>query len=285
MKRARPTHLHEDVQHYEYPQHLRQAISHLPTGPGVYVFHGDGTLPLYIGKSVNIRSRVLSHLRTPQEARLLKQTRHITHVATAGETGALLLEAQMVKTQQPLMNKKLRSVRQLCAFQLNGQALSVVSTQHVNFAMTPELYGLFRSRRAAMEALHVLADEHRLCLGMLGLERLPPGRACFRSMLKKCAGACSGQETAHAHHERLQQALEHMRVACWPYDGAIAMVEQSKDMTDYLVVRNWCYLGKASNLDDARKLDRVDAGFDADGYKILCGPILKQSVPIVPLGA
>ena len=60
---------------YEYPQHLRAAIGDAPTGAGVYVFHGEsGDLPLYIGKSVNIRARLLSHLRNADEARLLRQT-------------------------------------------------------------------------------------------------------------------------------------------------------------------------------------------------------------------
>ena len=43
---------------YEYPEHLRPWLEALPRQPGVYLFHGESdTLPLYIGKSVNIRSR------------------------------------------------------------------------------------------------------------------------------------------------------------------------------------------------------------------------------------
>lgn len=50
---------------YEYPEHLRSFLNDLPTRPWVYLFHGESdTMPLYIGKSINIRSRVLSHLRT-----------------------------------------------------------------------------------------------------------------------------------------------------------------------------------------------------------------------------
>ncbi|PUX42228.1 endonuclease, partial [Cronobacter sakazakii] len=80
---------------YEYPEHLRPWLDDLPKHPGVYVFHGESeTMPLYIGKSVNIRSRVLSHLRTPDEASMLRQSRRITFIRTAGEIGALLLEAQ-----------------------------------------------------------------------------------------------------------------------------------------------------------------------------------------------
>ena len=104
----------EQLPVYEYPQHLRAAIEDAPTGAGVYVFHGEtGDLPLYIGKSVNIRARLLSHLRNADEARLLRQTQRISYTRTAGEIGALLLEAQMIKQQHPLFNQKLRRNRQL----------------------------------------------------------------------------------------------------------------------------------------------------------------------------
>ena len=102
------------------PEHQidAQSLEALPRTPGVYIFQGEGTLPLYIGKSINIRSRVLSHLRTPEEARMLAQTRRIDFVETAGEIGALLLESQMIKAQSPLFNQRLRRVRSLCSIRL-----------------------------------------------------------------------------------------------------------------------------------------------------------------------
>ena len=268
---------------YEYPDHLRAAMDDLPQCAGVYLFHGEREWPLYIGKSVNIRNRVLSHLRNADEARLLRQTRRISCIPTAGEVGALLLEAQMIKEQQPLTNQRLRYTRGLCALQVRDQQVTIVSTDEVNFAVEPDLYGLFRGHRAAETALKQLADEHRLCLGLLGLERLPAGRACFRATVNKCSGACCGQESADSHAARLLEALDRLAVSCWPYPGAVAIVEQDAHRTDYLVVRNWCYLGKAATLEDARKLDRVAAGFDADGYKILSRPIFSGRATIVPL--
>jgi excinuclease Cho len=92
----------DPARHYAYPAHLRDMVADMPSAPGVYLFHGeDGDLPLYIGKSINLRSRVLSHLRNPEEANLLRQTRRISHIRTAGEIGALLLEASLIKQQQP----------------------------------------------------------------------------------------------------------------------------------------------------------------------------------------
>lgn len=273
---------------YDYPQHLREAIDDAPTGAGVYTFHGqEGDLPLYIGKSINIRARLLSHLRTPDEARMLRQTRRISHIRTAGEIGALLLEAQMIKAQHPLFNQKLRQNKQLCSLQLVDHMPQVVYIREVDFASTAELYGLFASRHAALAALRSIADEHRLCYAALGLEKLPPGKACFRAAIRQCAGVCRGDESPQAHHERLFSRLTAMRVACWPYPGAVGLVERDAEFTQVHVVRHWCYLGSAPSVEAARELARVNrqvaTHFDADGYKILCRPLLTGAVQTVAL--
>ena len=84
-----------------------------------------------------------SHLRNPDEARLLRQTRRISFIRTAGEIGALLLEASMIKQQQPLINQKLRRSRQPCSFRLNQGLPEVVYSKDLNFAMTQDLFGLY----------------------------------------------------------------------------------------------------------------------------------------------
>ena len=49
------------------------------------------------------------------------------------------------------------------------------------------------------------------------------------------------------------------------------------------VVRNWCYLGTVTSLEQVPTLNLQADGFDADGYKILCKPILSGSVEVTPL--
>jgi excinuclease Cho len=274
----------EDKQVYDYPQHLRAAIEDAPTGAGVYVFHGqEGDLPLYIGKSVNIRSRLLSHLRTQDEARMLRQTQRISYIRTAGEIGALLLEAQMIKAQHPLFNQKLRRNKQLCSLQMTAGVPDVVYSKDIDFASAPDLYGLFASRHAALDALRAIADQNKLCYAPLGLEKLPPGKACFRAAIRQCAGVCRGDETEEAHSERLFTSLLGLRVECWPHAGAIGLVERDAELSQIHVVNHWCYLGSAATLADARLLSSVAAGFDADGYKILCRPVLTRSAEIITL--
>ena len=286
----------DQARFYEYPVHLREAIADMPCAPGVYIFHGqEGDLPLYIGKSINLRSRLLSHLRTADEARMLRQTQRISHVRTAGELGALLLEACLIKEMHPLFNQKLRRNRQLCALRMAGAQPEVVYSKDINFATEPGLYGLFGSQRAAQEGLRQLADQHKLCYGALGLEKLKPGKACFRAMLHQCAGVCRGDEAQAEHDQRLYMALENLQIATWPYPGTIGLVEHftpehgkssvAPHAHDFQihVVRHWCYLGSVTDRKKAASLDSVGAGFDADGYKILCKPLLSGRTEIILL--
>ena len=135
-------------------------------------------MPLYIGKSVNIRTRVMSHFRAKDEARMLRQTTHISFVETAGELGALLTEARMIKEQQPLFNKRLRRSKQLCSLHIQEGKVAVAYAKEIDFSSTPGLFGLFANRTVALEKLRQLADEQKLCYGILGIE---PGHAVARN--------------------------------------------------------------------------------------------------------
>lgn len=273
-----------EAAHYVYPEHLRPQIALLPRAPGVYVFlGGDGPAPLYIGKSVDIRHRVMDHMRTPGEARLLRQTRRIEFTRTAGDIGAQLLEAQQIKLRQPVHNKLLRRRRDLYSIRLLRGRPEVVHSAGVPFAAAQRLYGLYSSRPAAMQALRALADDNRLCYGLVGIERLPPGRPCFRASIDRCAGACYGREPLAEHEARLEAALQERQVAAWPYAGAVGLVEEGSDMTQIHVVRDWHYLGSATTRAGARRLVADVPGFDNDGYRILSGPVLAGQYRIMLL--
>jgi DNA polymerase III subunit epsilon len=92
------------------PPHIeRSMIDAIPEAPGVYFFYGESPAPLYIGKSVNLRQRVLSHfsadLRSEKEMHLAREVRNIEWQRTAGELGALLREARLVKELAPSFNR------------------------------------------------------------------------------------------------------------------------------------------------------------------------------------
>lgn len=112
----------------------RSLVDDLPDSPGVYLFYGENDLPLYIGKSINIRQRVLAHFSADhshgKEMSLSQQLRRIDWIETAGELGALLMESKLIKSLQLIHNRRLRRNNALCAWQLQQQA------EHLRPALT-----------------------------------------------------------------------------------------------------------------------------------------------------
>ena len=263
-------------------------IDALPDGPGVYQFFGDNDLPLYIGKAVDIRKRVLSHFSGDyQRASALaisQQIRRIDWITTGGEIGALLCEAMLIKRLTPIYNRQLRRNDDVCAWRLVSQEenvqLKLASSDELFFGHDDTLYGPFQHPRKATQALRELVAEHELCPVLTGLEKQPAGRACFASQLQRCRGACCGRESRRAHRLRLIAALQPLRMQAWPYAGPIAL----KEGDDCHVIDAWAYLGTAHSEADAWELALSrKQNFDRDVYQILKRrlPKLKRQIVVM----
>lgn len=285
------------LQRPSLPSHLpTDALDEIPDTPGVYLFYAENDMPLYVGKSVRLRQRVLSHFNSDhklyKDMRLSQQLHRIEVRETAGEIGALLLEAQLVKDLQPVHNRLLRRQGDLCAWRLKedekGNTLPVLTfASEQDFGRAERLYGLFSSKRKAEAALLELAEAHQLCLVQLGLEgRVGNGKPCFNWQLKRCKGVCIGKEDASFHRARLEGALANLHVKVWPWPGAVGLVEGGGERTDIHVVNNWCYLGTARSEDELwTLLEQLPSrpAFDLDTYKILSRALTRKELKVRPL--
>jgi DNA polymerase-3 subunit epsilon len=255
----------------------------LPELAGVYRFHGEGDVLLYVGKIRNIRKRVLGHFaaehRSAAEQRLAQQVRRVTWTETAGELGALLIEARTVKTGQPLHNRRLRATGAAWTLRLAPVAgapsrLEVVELDALDEQARAEVYGLYRDRRAAARAVEEIVRAHQLCARALGVERgagaeAGPG-SCFAFQLGRCKGACVGREPAALHDTRVRLALASLRLKPWPYRGRILVAERDwRGQEDLHVLEGWRYLGTVREPDEAAGLARDAVPFDPDVYRIL----------------
>jgi DNA polymerase-3 subunit epsilon len=208
--------------------------------------------------------------------RLSQQVRRIDFIETAGEFGALLLEARLVKELTPIHNRQLRRTRDLYSIRLAssvkfGSKPEIVLLKDLGGNELEGLHGMFRTRRQADTALREVIVAHGLCNRTLGLEK--GNGACFNYQIKKCRGACVGQESLQLHEARLVTAFTSMKVRSWPFIGAIGIREKSgtSDHTEIHVFNHWCHLGTVDSEDRLWEiLDSADMlPFDLDGYKIL----------------
>lgn len=280
------------------PPHLPDGVvDDLPDAPGVYRFYGDNDLPLYVGKSINLRDRVLSHFAgdhgSTKELSISRQLKRIEWTETAGDLGAQLLEAQQIKALQPIHNQRLRRENDLCTWQLadaeqGGKTLLLRYAADIDFGRARDLYGTFTSQRKAIEALRDLASAHRLCHIQLGLEKRRRGKAspCFGYQLSTCKGVCIGKENPLQHDIRLLEALSRLKLTSWPWPGAVGVRETRGAQEAIHVVDHWVYLGTAHNQAEVQELLEQPrrAVFDLDTYKILVRH-LKDHTDVMPLAA
>jgi DNA polymerase-3 subunit epsilon len=250
-------------------------IDSIPDGPGCYIFYGENKTPLYIGKSISLRSRVMGHfqgaLTQRKEMKLSLQVRDIDWIETSGELGALILESRLIKERMPSLNIKLRRSKDLCAWSLEEDVSgvltpSLVTHHHLAPGLQDNLYGLFYSKREAHAYLKALAKKHHLCEALLGLEKRIEGKSCFGYQVKQCSGTCINITPIALHNLQLKTAMDLFKVQVWPYSGAIAI----KEGGEMIVVDKWCYLGTAINQDELYGLAQSgEVEFDLDIYTIV----------------
>jgi DNA polymerase-3 subunit epsilon len=268
------------------PSHLDAAmVDDLPSTHGVYLFFGEGALPLYVGKANNLRRRVLSHFsgdhHSAKELELSQQIRRVEWIETAGELGALLKEAMLIKQMSPSHNRQLRRSDAACLWRLDAQSqLTLVKTDQIQANDAAELFGPFATHRKATTALTAIATAHQLCLVLLGLEKVAAGKPCFASQVGQCMGACCARESLVEHTTRLRSALETSRMKPWPYTGPIGLREEAA----LHVIDNWSYLGTAASEDEARQLTAQGRPrFDRDVYQLLYKKLAAMPDRITPL--
>jgi DNA polymerase-3 subunit epsilon len=267
------------------PAHLPpQLADELPDGPGAYRYFGEGDALLYVGRSHSLRSRVLTQLAaerpTSRDRKLSDQVRRVDWVATAGDLGALLLEAEWIRTRQPQFNRHPHSAANAAtlrpAADLSGR-VAVRRFDELQAADLKQCFGVFHSDKDARKALTEIAHAQQLCLKVLGLESSEG--SCFALQMGKCRGACVGKEPLILHSMRTQLALSALKIKSWPFPGRIAVQERHSSgfaadgsrEADLHVLENWSYLGTARSEEElgALRAAQPPGGFDVDVYRIL----------------
>jgi len=238
--------------------------------PGVYIFKDETHQPVYVGKSVTLKKRVLSHFQStnPKEVKVSQGVYHVETIPTGSELAALLLESKLIKELKPLYNRMLRRVSMyamLVKKEQDGYSnLAVVSGNVDNETDLSTIYGVYSNRMKAKQTIVELTRTFQLCPKLMGIEKGPG--ACFSYALGRCKGACIGKEDAASYNARFETALEQSKLSEWPYNGSIVVPVNEAGET--VVIDNWIVQG--FNDEDGNNLI-VDAepNFDLDEYKII----------------
>jgi DNA polymerase-3 subunit epsilon len=182
----------------------RPDLRHLPKDPGVYVFRDERGRPLYVGKSVSLRTRARAHFCAPSG--WTERAEVADYRATNSELGALVLENRLIKRWKPPGNKALKRtdrwayvicrldveypVLEVSPLPASGHAVSVgpVKGKAVAGELADHLTSLYRLRHCGRR---MARREHPSIYGQMG----------------RCCSPCLGDLDPNAYRRQVDKVM------------------------------------------------------------------------------
>lgn len=184
--------------------------NHIPESCGVYYFIDKDSNPIYIGKSVNLRSRVQDHLnnKTPgKDKQITAITKDIKWKETGSELVALLLESDEIKKHQPKFNRAQKALKLPWGLfsEKNSKGYLCLSISKLGDADgEPHLH--FKNKQAAHAFMVEKTSSYELCQSLNGLYDAADF-SCMLHQMNLCQGACQGLEDPNNYNKRVQSLI------------------------------------------------------------------------------
>jgi DNA polymerase-3 subunit epsilon len=227
-------------------------ISNLPEKAGVYYLYDSNNDLIYIGKSKNIHSRVLSHLRnekTNKGINLKFSICDIDYEQTGSELIALLKESHEIKKHKPTFNKAQRRTSNNWGIYSYEDELGYIRFKIQNVEDSEEAFlNAFSSKLATQDALTNYCIKYQLCQKLCGLYQ--SAGACFYYGLGECKGACCGAESPEDYNLRANALISEFSPNL--QNVLIVLNDCDDDRIGLVAIKNSKYIGYGYTSQDAQ---------------------------------
>ena len=226
-----------------HPSLKPEMLNSLPEETGTYYFFNDKQEIIYIGKSKNIRTRILSHFRNYNSRKaieLMNSIAEIDYELTGSELIALLKESHEIKRQKPKYNraqrKSISNYGLYSYLDTQGYIRFLIDKNQIRSDIPLRSFSTLRSGKGY---LNQQAMELALCQKLCGL--YPTQGACFNHEIGQCKGACVGKEPPESYNERAKQLIQENEMI----HENFFLLEPGRKKDEYAIVQIRCgkYLG------------------------------------------
>jgi DNA polymerase-3 subunit epsilon len=187
----------------------------LPETPGIYYFHNAYGKVIYVGKSINIKKRVMQHFSksTQKAEKLAQMVTDISTEETGNELMAMLLESHEIKALQPEVNKAQRTSEYPYFihhyYDSDGFLNYAWEKSSIKSRKNKQILSHYSSKQAALSHLAGITQELSLCQSKTDLhDKEGP---CFLYKTKTCYGACVHEETAEDYNSRATLGIDMLK--------------------------------------------------------------------------
>src|SRR5579863_3878839 len=179
---------------------IRIALERLPAEPGVYHMLDEHGTVLYVGKAIDLRSRVRSYFQPgrPHQARtdaMVDLVADIRTIIVSNETEALLLESNLIKQHRPPFNVRLKDDKSYPFLKLTlGETFPRVIFTRKLIDDGGRYFGPYTDAAALRELIEIIrrAFPLRTCTGEIGITYRRP---CLQYHIKRCMAPCAFLQT------------------------------------------------------------------------------------------
>lgn len=199
-------------QEHGYEKELRERVRALPALPGVYLMKAEDGEVLYVGKAINLRSRVSSYFGSSDDGRyhlpyLLERVRHVETVVTEGERQALVLENDLIKKYKPRYNIRLKDDKAHLIVRIDMShewpRLELVRQVREDGAKYIGPFAFGYELRTMLEVIK-RSIPLRTCSNSVIYNRVRP---CLEYQIKRCAAPCCLDVDKEQYRAWLEQAV------------------------------------------------------------------------------
>jgi excinuclease ABC subunit C len=192
----------------EVPEHLKGILDTIPTKPGCYLMKNAEGKVIYVGKAVNLRSRVRSYFHASAEKdnktrRLVFEIKDIEWIVVGSELEALILEMNLIKRHRPRFNVRLKDDKRYPYIKIHwGDDYPKVTVTRRMVNDGSRYFGPYTS----VWAVHQTLDLLRRIFPYLTCDREITGkdtRACLYYDIKLCIAPCIGAVTRDEYREMI----------------------------------------------------------------------------------
>lgn len=197
---------------YEVPERIETVLKNLPTVPGVYLHKDKNGKVIYVGKALNLRSRVRSYFRPKVDSfkteRLRDNIADLEIITTESELEALLLENTLIKKYKPYYNIRLKDDKRYPYIKVHwGDPFPKVTVTRRMVRDGARYFGPYTS----VWAVHQTLDMLRRIFPFLTCDRVITGndpRACLYFDIKLCNGPCIGAVNQDEYRAMIKQLMD-----------------------------------------------------------------------------
>ena len=208
---------------------IRSKIQFLSNGPGVYKMLDDKNTIIYVGKAKNLPNRLNSYITSShlpiRTERMISSTKNLEFTATQNEAEALLLEANLIKKNQPRYNILLKDDKSFPYIQLTkSHSFPQITKFRGKQNKNDIFFGPFASAGSASWTIKTLQKVFllRVCDDSIFNNRKRP---CILYQIKRCSAPCTNEINQKDYNKLVEDSVNFL-------NGKSALIQKklSKEM-------------------------------------------------------